>query len=167
MISDEMRQSAGRMLSWRVSFPIAESDIRRWAVAAYWPEPPPRQFWDREYALSCKSHGIVAPAEFNPFAWMVAAQEPAPAGTAGDGLHTERTLGITPPNFSHIVMGGQEIEYGVPMRPGDIIISKTHLAGYRERVGSTGKLLITVTEDVWTKLTGGLVKKIRMNMVRF
>ena len=33
-----------------VSPPVSESEIRRFAMAAYWPEVPPRRFWDAEYA---------------------------------------------------------------------------------------------------------------------
>ena len=33
-----------------MSFPITDSDIRRWAIAVYYPEPAPRLFWDAEYA---------------------------------------------------------------------------------------------------------------------
>ena len=54
-----------------VSPPVSESEIRRFAMAAYWPEVPPRRFWDAEYAKSTRFGGIVAPDEFNPFGWMV------------------------------------------------------------------------------------------------
>jgi hypothetical protein len=35
------------------------------------PEPPPREFVDADYATT-RWGGLVAPREFNPFAWMVA-----------------------------------------------------------------------------------------------
>ncbi|OBY29222.1 hypothetical protein ACT18_24230, partial [Mycolicibacter kumamotonensis] len=44
-VSEQMRQCVGRELDRRVSYPIASSDIRRWAVAVYYPELPPQRFW--------------------------------------------------------------------------------------------------------------------------
>ncbi len=66
------RDAQCRRLSRRVSFPVSSSDIRRWALAsALPPEPPPREFVDADYATT-RWGGLVAPREFNPFAWMVA-----------------------------------------------------------------------------------------------
>ena len=45
-ITDEMEAAVGSELSRQVSFPITTSDIRRWAIAIYFPEPPPPLFWD-------------------------------------------------------------------------------------------------------------------------
>src|SRR5205814_10345598 len=52
-----------------VSPPVAASDIRKWAIAVYWPETPPPLFWHEEYAKTTPFGGIIAPHEFNPFAW--------------------------------------------------------------------------------------------------
>lgn len=46
--------------------------------------------------------------------------------------------------------GGLQTEYGLPMRPGDVITSVNRLAEYRERQGRLGLMLLTVTEDEWT-----------------
>ena len=74
-ITDEMRAAVGRELARMTSYPITDSDIRRWAVAVYYPEEPPRLFWDADYAAGTSFGGIVAPEEFNPFAWMVAEKD--------------------------------------------------------------------------------------------
>ncbi len=37
-INDEMRAALGSEIGRRVSFPVSESDIRRWAIAVYYPE---------------------------------------------------------------------------------------------------------------------------------
>ena len=71
LISDEMQTIVGTPLNPSTSFPIAASDIRKWAMAVYYPAPPPRLFWDEEYAAATRFGGIVAPEEFNPFAWML------------------------------------------------------------------------------------------------
>jgi len=77
-ISEEMRAAIGGVHSDRRSMPIAVSDIRKWAQAVYYPEAPPREYWDEEYAATTPAGGIVAPEEFNPFAWMAQAPKGAP-----------------------------------------------------------------------------------------
>src|SRR5262245_6066761 len=97
-ISDAMREAVGRELDRRVSFPISASDIRKWAIAVYYPEPPPRLFWDEEFAAGTAHGGIVAPEDFNPFAWMAA--DPAGVRHGHGGLDpdaTEQRLGIPGP----------------------------------------------------------------------
>lgn len=149
-ISDEMRAAVGRVVDWRVSFPVSESDIRRWAVAVYFPDEPPRRFWDAEYARR-RYGGIVAPEEFNPFAWMVADQIiPVIAPERRDPDKLEKAIGIAGPGLMHQVNGGCEAVYGAAIRPGDVISSETRLKEYRERHGRLGLMLITLTEVVWT-----------------
>ena len=51
-ISEAMRVAVGSELTRMVSFPVSESDIRKWAIAVYYPEEPPRRFWDAEAAAA-------------------------------------------------------------------------------------------------------------------
>jgi N-terminal half of MaoC dehydratase len=170
-ITESMKAAIGRSTGSRRSFPIAESDIRRWAVAVYWPEQPPRLFWDAEYAGATRHGSIVAPEEFNPFAWMSAAREkpPAPPGAQhpNDPNRLERVLGVDGPGLTHQLNGGMEVEYGERMRPGDVITSRGHLADYYEREGRLGLMLFTITEDAWTKEDGALVKRTRSTLIRY
>jgi hypothetical protein len=166
-----MRAAQGRELSRKVSFPVSESDIRRWAIAVYYPAEPPRLFWDAGYASSTRHGGIVAPEEFNPFAWMAARDDHGgdEAGDAGDeGIDTvEASLAIPGPGLKHQLNGGVEVEYGPRMRPGDVITSVTRLTGYSEREGRLGLMLFTVTEDAWTNGDGDLVKRTMMTTIRY
>lgn len=169
VISDEMRAAVGSELARFVSFPVSESDIRRWAVAVYYPEPPPREFWDFEAAAKTRHSGIVAPAEFNPFAWMVA--EP-PGGSiiglsGGDPEKVERKLGIKGPGLMRVLNGGLSVEYGVPIRPGDVITAVTRLGEYHERDGSLGRMLFTPQETEWTNQRGELVRTSRLTLIRY
>ena len=68
-ITPQMRDIVGLELRRATSFPITDSDIRRWAIATYYPEPAPRLFWDEAYAQTTPFRGIIAPQEFNPFSW--------------------------------------------------------------------------------------------------
>ena len=150
-LTAEMREALGSVVDWRVSYPVAASDIRRWAVAVYYPDPPPRRFVDAD--------PLVAPEEFNPFAWVVAEQMvPAFAPTLRDTDKMEKAIGLPGPGLTHQVNGGSEVAYGAPVRPGDVIRSETRLHDYREREGRMGLMLITVTEVEWTNQHGDRVR---------
>jgi N-terminal half of MaoC dehydratase len=166
VISDEMHKAIGGELGRSVSFPITDSDIRRWAVAVYYPEDPPRLFWDAEYAAGTVHGGIVAPEEFNSFAWMTAGG-PQKRAVSHDPDMTEKTLGIEGPGLKFQLNGGMEVEYGVRMRPGDVITSVRRLAEYREREGRLGLMLFTISEDVWTNQNDELVKTSRSTLIRY
>ena len=60
-----------------------------------------------------------------------------------------------------------EVEYGVRMRPGDVITSVRRLAEYQEREGRLGLMLFTTTEDVWTNQDDQLVKTSRSAVIRY
>ncbi len=167
-ISDEMRAAIGTRLGRRVSYPVSESDIRRWAVAVYWPAEPPRRFWDGEHAKQTRRGGIVAPEEFNPFAWMVAEkEEPDVQFESNDPDRTEKLLGITGPGLKFQLNGGQQVDYGVPIRPGDVITSVTTLDDYAERESRLGVMLLTVMLDTWTNQNAETVKESRMTLIRY
>jgi hypothetical protein len=157
-ITDEMRAAVGRELARMTSYPITDSDIRRWAVAVYYPEEPPRLFWDEQYAAGTSYGGIVAPEEFNPFAWLAEGGTHRSRARGGGDESPEKLLGIKGAGLSRGVNAGIEVEYGVRMRPGDVITSVRRLGSYREREGRLGLMLITVTEDVWTNQEGEVVK---------
>jgi N-terminal half of MaoC dehydratase len=167
VISEAMLAAVGREVRRAVSFPISESDIRRWAVAVYYPEPPPSPYWDVEAAALTVHKGIVAPEEFNPFAWMHA-DGPKPAATDGnDPDRVEKQLGVPPPGLPNQLNGGLEVTYGVRMRPGDVITSVTRLGRYTERTGRLGLMLMTPLEDTWTNQRDELVKRSCMTIIRY
>jgi hypothetical protein len=167
-ITAEMQAAVGRQTGRRVSFPISESDIRRWAVAVYWPDPPPRLFWDEEYARKTRHGGIVAPEEFNPFAWMVAEKDDPPVRLEpNDPNRLERLLGIEGPGLRYQLNGGMEVEYGTRMRLGDVITAVGHLAEYREREGRLGLMLFTIGADTWTNQDDEVVKRTRSIHIRY
>jgi hypothetical protein len=167
LITDEMRGAIGRELGRMTSYPITDSDIRRWAIAVYYPEEPPRLFWDAEYAAGTVYGGIVAPEEFNPFAWLAAGGTHRSRARGGGDESPEKVLGIQGPGLKRGVNGGIEVTYGVRMRPGDVITSVRRLAEYREREGRLGQMLFTVSEDVWTNQNGEVVKTTRQTGIGY
>ena len=167
LISDQMRAAVGAEMERVSSFPIGQSDIRKWALAVYYPDPPPRLFWDAEHAATTRYGGMVAPEDFNPFAWLTT-RGPRPAGEdiASTSSHEAR-LGIAPPPVRFGLNGGTESEFGVRMRPGDEITSVTRLHSYTEREGRLGVMLFTITESTWTNQSDELVKVVRQTSIRY
>ena len=148
----ELKAAVGKEAPEVVSPPISASDIRKFAIAVYWPETPPRLFWDEEYARQTKWGGIVAPQEFNPFAWPI------------------RGPGWVPFPFGFMrgaraFNGGSAAEYGVPMRPGDVITATQRIAEVSERRGRSGPLIFEISESVWRNQRGEVVKKVRGTQV--
>jgi hypothetical protein len=168
-ITPQMRDVVGLELRRSTSFPITDSDIRRWAIAVYYPEPAPRLFWDAAYAAGTSHGGIVAPEEFNPFAWMTQPEPDAPEKPRRPigFVSPEETLGIEPAATKALINGGTDVEYGVRMRPGDVITSVSRLAEYAEREGRLGLMLFTTTEDTWTNQQGETVKTSRSTLIRY
>jgi hypothetical protein len=166
-ITDEMRAAVGSELGRSVSYPIAASDIRRWAVAVYHPGEPPRIFWDEHFAAATPFGGIVAPEEFNPFAWMTADPPGLPDSRGSQGGAYEIQLGLAPVGTSSMLNGGLEISYGARMRPGDVITSTTTLTGYDEREGRLGLMLFTRTSARWFNQRGDEVKTATMTLIRY
>lgn len=114
------------------SFPIDRSDIRRWAIATYWPQEPPRLYWDEEYARTTKWGGIIAPDDFNPFAWPVV---PLDAGPARYVLPAPDEPG------QRMLNGGVKFHFIQPMRPGDVISGRWRVQDATEREGRMGQML--------------------------
>jgi hypothetical protein len=167
-ISDEMRAAVGTELGRTVSWPIAASDIRRWAQAVYHPEPPPRRFWDEEYARTTRHGGIVAPEDFNPFAWMTIEGPVERDDSLAQDAGPERILGIARPGTQFMLNGGMDCAYtGVPMRVDDVITSVTSLAEYSEREGRLGLMLFTTQQSQWFNQRGEQVKTSRMTLIRY
>src|SRR5712691_11794112 len=111
-LTPELRASVGTEVERMVSYPVGAGDIRKWAIAVYWPETPPRLFWDEEYARTTCWAGIVAPEDFNPFGWPIRTAPPPAAGAVP---------GQTPKKGQNILNGGQVDTFHERMRVGDVI----------------------------------------------
>ena len=157
LVTQEMVEQKGKFGEERVSPPISLSDIRKWGIAVYWPETPPRLYWDEEYAKTTRYGGIIAPAEFNPFAWPVQREPPAP------GRETSQGAGVGTRGMN----GGQTEEYFAPLRPGDVVASTSGLVDWYERQTRLGLTLFTITETRWTNQKGELVKVKRSIGIRY
>lgn len=140
------------------SFPIERSDIRRWAIATYWPEQPPRLYWDEDFARTTRWGGIIAPDDFNPFAWPI---EPPEAGPASYAVPQPGEPG------QRMLNGGVEFVFGAPMRPGDVISSRWRIRDVTERDGRLGRMLYLKLERELRNQHGDAVRTRIDTVIRY
>jgi hypothetical protein len=156
LITTAMRAATGLWGDPVVAPPICASDIRRWAIATHWPERPPRLYWDDGYAATTRWGGIVAPADFNPFAWPIERTErPNTFDTGPDGVR------LAPMN------GGQADTYGVPMRAGDVVTAQSRVTDLTEKKTRLGLTLFFTTEFEWSNQHELLVRRRLSQGVRY
>lgn len=151
LVTPAMEAARGVWGPETTSYPVTESDIRKWAIAVFWPERPPRIYWDAEYAASTRWASIIAPRDFNPFAWPV--ERPAGRGSAGP------VPGQQPKKGDNILNGGQQDTFFLPIRPGDVVTAHSRLSHWEERQGRNGLTLYQYTESEWRNQEGALVKR--------
>lgn len=138
----------GRPLPVLNSLPVDANDIRRWAQAIWYPEPPPADQFDIAVAKRGPWGGLVAPRDFNPFAWNPDFHPEAYPWMRGMGTEPGRR-GLN---------GGQRTWYGAPIRPGDVIASEVTLINAYEKQGRLGTMLFLVDQARWTNQRGELVR---------
>jgi hypothetical protein len=173
LITDEMRAIVGKTMRTATSFPVAASDIRKWAMAVYYPDVPTRLYWDEDYARATKWGGIVAPQEFNPFAWMAKDPPPrAPETLTNSGYRRftdlEAPFGIRA-DWAHAILQSRVIAtYSkTRIRPGDVIRSETSITEYFERQGRMGlQLYTTVTDNLYNQ-DGQWIKRLDTVFLRW
>ncbi len=147
LVTEEMKKRRDNWSEPRYSPPASLSDIRKWAIAVYWPEKPPRLYWDEEYAKTTRYGGIIAPPDFNPFAWPVEREVMNTNATPqGGGVGTRG------------MNGGQTEWYHAPIRPGDVLHSTSALVDWNERTTRLGLTLFDTTETRWYNQRNELVK---------
>ncbi|MDO8731498.1 MAG: MaoC family dehydratase N-terminal domain-containing protein [Actinomycetota bacterium] len=171
-ISEAMKAAVGTETSRSTSYPISESDIRKWAMAVYWPEKAPAMFTDPAVAAKTVHGRLVAPEEFNPFAWAAASNELLLKGGASsrDGNNpdnSELALGIPGPGLKFMLNGGMICEYGVRMGVGDVITSTNSIGEYSEREGRLGLMLFSRGVSTWVNQNGEMVKRTSSTLIRY
>ena len=154
LVTPGLRDAQGRWGETTHSPPIAASDIRKWAIATYWPTTPPPIHWDEAYAATTRWGGLIAPRDFNPFAWPI---RPAPVAL----LHGPKGVALTSLN------GGQVETYGAPQRPGDVIAERGRISHFQERQGRFGLMLYVDVETEWTNQAGAFVRRRISTYVRY
>ena len=129
----------GRTLPPVAAPPVGANDIARWSIATHYPERPPtgESPWG----------GVVAPRDFDPFAWM------PDRPWAGDWLWG---MGAEP--GTRVLNGGQHNRYFAPIRPGDVISVTRRFVDVIERETKGGPKVFFTSEFVWRNQTDDLVR---------
>jgi acyl dehydratase len=138
----------GREMEPVAAPPVGANDIGRWATATWWPEPPPAVFVDPAAAAADGPWGeLVAPRDFDPFAWMP--ERP----WSGDWL-----WGMGSGPGERVLNGGQVNRYGEPVRPGDVISVTRRFVDVVERETTRGPMVFFTSEFRWTNQRGEMVR---------
>jgi hypothetical protein len=159
LVTEEMIAAKGVWETEIRSHPVTESDIRKWALSTFWPDKPPRIYWDNEYARGTRWGGIIAPRDFNPFAWPI----DRPVGPASKGP----LPGQTPKKGENILNGGQRDTFFEVIRPGDSLITRTRLSHWEEREGRLGLTVFSYIEIEWRNQDDKLVKRRISTRIRY
>jgi acyl dehydratase len=138
----------GVPLAAEAAYPVDANDVRRWAMATWYPEDPPAEFLDVDVAARGPWGGLVAPRDFNPFAWTRC--------TPADTYPWMRGMGTEPGTRG--LNGGQRNRYFAPIRPGDVISCAVTLVDAYEKEGRLGTMLFLIDETRWTNQRGELVR---------
>ena len=134
----------GRTLPPVAAPPVGANDIARWAIATYYPERPPARF---AHGADGPWGGLVAPRDFDPFAWMP--NRP----WAGDWLWG---MGAEP--GKRVLNGGQRNRYFAPIRPGDVISVTRRFVDVIERDTKGGPKVFFTSEFTWRNQSDELVR---------
>jgi hypothetical protein len=138
----------GRAVDPVVSYPVGANDIRRWAMACWYPEDPPAELLDEDAAAADRWGRLVAPRDFNPFAWVTAFRP--------DSYPWMRGMGTEPGRRG--LNGGQRSRYFAPIGAGDVITVTARLVDAYEKPGRLGTMLFLVDESRWTNQRDELVR---------
>jgi acyl dehydratase len=138
----------GRSLPPDRAYEVCANDVRRWAIATYYPDEAPPEFLDEAVAARGPWGGLVAPRDFNPFAWTRC--------TPPDTYPWMRGMGTEPGRRG--LNGGQRNRYFAPIRSGDVITSVVRLVDAYEKEGRLGPMMFLVDEARWTNQRDELVR---------
>jgi acyl dehydratase len=140
-------EKIGRTLPPVAGPPVGANDIARWAIATHYPEPAPAAYTDPAVAAEGPWGGLVAPRDFDPFAWMP--NRP----WAGDWL-----WGMSGEPGGRVLNGGQRNRYFQPIRVGDTISVQRRFVDVVERDTKRGPMVFFTSEFVWRNQSDELVR---------
>jgi acyl dehydratase len=147
LLTAETIERIGRTLPPVAAPPVGANDIARWAIATHHPEPAPAAYTDAAVAAQGPWGGLVAPRDFDPFAWMP--NRP----WAGDWLWA-----MTGQPGGRVLNGGQRNRYFQPVRVGDTISVTRRFVDVVERDTKRGPMVFFTSEFVWRNQADELVR---------
>jgi len=152
MISNEIQSMVG-LWSEPVVLEVERGAIARLADAIDDPNP---LFRNEEYARNTKYGGIIAPPGF--FGW------PVGGGDIEAGM--SRVVGaVAQAGMLRILDGGIELNFYIPVRAGDMLVTYGKLADVREKQTSQGKMLFLIIEQKYLNQDGAMVAVARQTLI--
>jgi hypothetical protein len=168
LVTAAMRELIGRPFGEARSYPVDRNDIRRWAIAVHYPQLPPAHYLDDESAQKVFGHGMVAPEDFNPFAWASAEPGLKEAPAEFDPDFIEHQFGVEGPGSITNLNSGLETEYGVRIKPGDVISKVSWVKEYVEKESSRmGPMLLTYIVTEFTNQDEEMVRRTTQLGIRY
>ena len=152
-ITDEARAMIGTVVRKQTG-EVTLKEAQRWAAAVGDRNPI---YFDDDAARAAGYRGIVTPPLFLPHALHGVVDL---AQLRVDGIPISRGRGI-PLTLSRTMFGGEELEFLLPVYPGDTITAETRVAAIDEKTGSKGPFVLTTMETVYTNQEGEAVARSR------
>ncbi|MFQ5879697.1 MAG: MaoC family dehydratase N-terminal domain-containing protein [Dehalococcoidia bacterium] len=152
LITDEARALIGRESSVDLG-EVTLRDLQRYAAAAGDMNP---LYFDEEYAKRSAYGGIIAPPNFLTaiISWEAG---PPEAELTLDGRAAAGELSVPLRGVSRAMGAGQELEFLMPVRPGDSFTRVTKIVEIVEREGRSGRFVLTTTEQRYVNQRGEVV----------
>jgi len=141
LISDRARAMVGTVLA-RGRRVIEKGALRNYVWALQDDNP---LYSNEEYAAKSRFGGLICPPTFLG----------GPGGDDPEGPRVE-----VPDLPQNRLNGGQEVEYFIPIRPGDVLTYETRLAELSEKQGQR-PMVVSVSETTFTNQHGEVVAKTR------
>ncbi len=141
LITEEMRAAVGvESEPWTLE--VDKTMVRMFARAVGYTDP---LFYDEAFAQSKGYRSLPAPPHylgtpiFNP-----TTSDATFGGRRGGGPRSN-------PRLRRVLNGGTEVEYFDTICAGDVLTATSKVAGYAERQGSIGTMLVTNTETTYRR----------------
>ena len=158
MIPEEAAKMIGKADPPRV-YEIEKGAIKKYADAVGDRNP---LFWDEEYAINSRYGSIIAPPGFT--GWPVQWTEAMPGMTVG-GLLDKLTEIMAKDGHPFILDGGNETEFKIPVRPGDILVISSKLANITERDSKGTQMFFCTYEVEYTNQNGAVAIRMLQTMI--
>jgi acyl dehydratase len=151
LITDEARAMIG-VVTRRQRGVVSLLEAQRWAAAVGDRNPI---YFDDEAARAAGYRSIVTPPLFLPHALHGVVDL---SRLRVDGIPMVMGSSI-PLRVSRTMFGGEELEFILPVYPGDTVEAETRVAAIEEKEGSRGSFVLTTTETTYTNQDGDVVAK--------
>ena len=155
MEAEEVKQKFAGMVGEPIVNVVEKGSIKRYAYAVEDPNP---LYYDEEHAARSRYGTVIAPPGF--FGW------PAKPGPMLPKLMLDLLNGLKEAGYPNLLDGGIELEFMVPIRAGDVLVSSPKIMDVNERTTKAGtKMVFGTIETTYINQNGDTVAKARQNLI--